>query len=305
MISPVRDWKEFENNSEKIELLRSWKLVSAKATVIKPFYYRGYYTSEPVSCDVIGYVDENEIIICIGEGLTHSIFTEHFRQMQEGLSHIQADLLPVEVDCTVIDNNTSVNCLKDFVAIDVETANTNRHSICSIALVFVENGKIVDSYYTLINPEENFDRRNIGIHGIYPLDVIDAPTFDVFYESIKHRLEHKRLIAHNVSFDGYALRDVLSKYGVTPVNHKFLCTLQIAKKLEKNVQNYKLPSVCEALDIPFENHHHALADATACANIMIELINKHKLEDFKTFTKKTRLKEGSLTKDGFESCVTV
>ena len=48
-----------------------------------------------------------------------------------------------------------------YVALDVETANSFRGSICSIGLVKFQNGKVVDSSYSLIHPEEDFDYRNI------------------------------------------------------------------------------------------------------------------------------------------------
>lgn len=64
-----------------------------------------------------------------------------------------------------------------YVALDVETANSFRGSICSIGLVKFEDGIIVDKFYTLINPEADFSDRNVSIHGIKAEDVVDAPIF--------------------------------------------------------------------------------------------------------------------------------
>ncbi|HEL0683175.1 TPA: DNA polymerase III subunit epsilon, partial [Streptococcus equi subsp. zooepidemicus] len=64
-----------------------------------------------------------------------------------------------------------------YVALDVETANSFRGSICSIGLVKFQDGEVIDSFYSLINPEEEFDEFNIFIHGIMPDDVIGSPTF--------------------------------------------------------------------------------------------------------------------------------
>ena len=61
-----------------------------------------------------------------------------------------------------------------YVALDVETANSFRGSICSIGLVKFQNGKVVDSFYSLINPEEDFDYRNINIHGITQKDILNC-----------------------------------------------------------------------------------------------------------------------------------
>jgi len=68
----------------------------------------------------------------------------------------------------------------NFIAMDFETANYQRHSACSLALVMVENSQIVDEYYTLIKPETKFFWKNMQIHGIHPEDVADAPKFPEF-----------------------------------------------------------------------------------------------------------------------------
>ena len=75
--------------------------------------------------------------------------------------------------------------MKEFVAFDFETANRNRHSICSVGMVFVEDGRVADTVYELINPEEEFDWHNIQIHGITPDEVKSAPTFRDFYNAIE------------------------------------------------------------------------------------------------------------------------
>jgi DNA polymerase-3 subunit epsilon len=67
----------------------------------------------------------------------------------------------------------------DFTAIDFETANGDSASACAVGLVKVRNGKIVDSYSSLINPPTgwwDFHPGNIRVHGIYPKDVETAPT---------------------------------------------------------------------------------------------------------------------------------
>ena len=63
-----------------------------------------------------------------------------------------------------------------FNAIDVETANADRASICQIGLVHIQDGKIQDQWKTLINPEDWFDPWNIEIHGIDEAAVSGSPT---------------------------------------------------------------------------------------------------------------------------------
>ena len=68
-----------------------------------------------------------------------------------------------------------------FIALDFETANGKRTSICSVGMVKVVNNEIVESFYTLVNPFDYFSQTNIEVHGITPEDVIDAPSFEYVF----------------------------------------------------------------------------------------------------------------------------
>jgi DNA polymerase III subunit epsilon len=191
--------------------------------------------------------------------------------------------------------------MKNFIAFDFETANRNRHSICAVGMVIVRNGQIVDNIYQLINPEEHFDRFNIAIHHITPEDVEDAPTFDVFYQSIRDKLDHQTMIAHNLAFDGYALRDNLDRYQIQSCHNHLLCTYQLSKKLLLGKTSYTLDSICRHYGISLTNHHHALDDARACADIMLKLMDEFNLVDFDSLFNKTNIKVGILSPKQFRT----
>src|SRR5690606_1102375 len=67
----------------------------------------------------------------------------------------------------------------NFISIDVETANADMTSICSIGAAVFENGKLADEWYTLIEPNDYFDPIHVSIHGIEADTVRGAPTFDL------------------------------------------------------------------------------------------------------------------------------
>ncbi len=93
-----------------------------------------------------------------------------------------------------------------FTAIDFETAN--KHYICSIGIVCVENNIIVDEYHTLVKPPNNtYNWYATQVHGITAEDTINAPSFIDIYPEIKKRLFNKTVVAHNEAFD----RNVLIK----------------------------------------------------------------------------------------------
>ena len=81
MIEPRRDWTTFNTEEEKIEKLKIWKLIPPKAKELKTLYYKGAYTTESVECDVVGYVDDNEIVVYI-DGKLHSIHPDYLSDMQ-------------------------------------------------------------------------------------------------------------------------------------------------------------------------------------------------------------------------------
>ncbi|WP_256125006.1 exonuclease domain-containing protein, partial [Staphylococcus aureus] len=87
----------------------------------------------------------------------------------------------------------------DFVAIDVETANEQRSSICSIALLKFQDNKMRDAIYTHINPETYFSSINTSIHGISEEDVMDSPKMYQMHEAIIRFLDNHIIVAHNTS----------------------------------------------------------------------------------------------------------
>lgn len=158
----------------------------------------------------------------------------------------------------------------DFVAMDFETASAKRASACSLALTIVKQDKIVDEFYSLINPQTEFNWRNIQVHGIHEQDVKDAPTFPELWEHIHALFSPDQLVvAHNAPFDNSVLRKSLEFYDLPAVKYFTLDTVRTSRQLLPGFSNYKLNTVCSELDIDLEHHHNALDDAQACANILI------------------------------------
>ena len=91
MINPKREWRKFESLEEKIEVLKELKLISPKANEVKTLYYKGAYTENAVECDVVGVVDNNEIILDIN-GELHSIHPDYLLDMQKKERFIIVDI---------------------------------------------------------------------------------------------------------------------------------------------------------------------------------------------------------------------
>lgn len=157
----------------------------------------------------------------------------------------------------------------NFCAIDFETATAGRNSACSVAVVDVVDGVVRDSYYTLIQPPGNkYFYGNINIHGIHPKDTANAPAFAQIWPELKLHLQGKMVVAHNSSFDMSVLKHCIQDFNCEPVDFKYCCTVKLAKKAWPFLENHKLNTVAEYLNISFQ-HHDALEDSRTCAYIPI------------------------------------
>ncbi len=165
--------------------------------------------------------------------------------------------------------------MREFVAIDFETANAERTSICSVGAVLVRDGEVIETLYRLVHPEPDYySYFCTRVHGITHADTISAPTFDrVWHDELAPFIGDAPLIAHNKAFDEGCLRATLALYGIAPSEQmQFYCTLQQARRtFGKLLPNHRLNTVSRYLGYELDNHHHALADALACAHIATRL----------------------------------
>lgn len=165
--------------------------------------------------------------------------------------------------------------MTDFAAIDFETANKYPTSVCSVGVVIVRKGVIVEEIYELIKPVPNwYFYANSRIHGLRKRDTDTARPFNEVWQKIAPKIVGLPLVAHNSRFDEGCLKASFAAYKMAyPKNYHFFCTCEAAKKkLGEEVENHRLPTVAAYFGYHLENHHHALADAEACAVIAQNLL---------------------------------
>ncbi len=163
--------------------------------------------------------------------------------------------------------------LRDFAAIDFETANEQMSSICSIGIVVVRNGLIADRFYSLVQPEPNYYRYgNSLIHGITYEDTINERVFSKVWKELDPLINGLPFVAHNKGFDESCLKAVFRTYGMDYPDYLFYCTLAESRRQLKHLPNHKLHTVAEDCGYILTNHHNALADAEACAEIALQLL---------------------------------
>lgn len=162
--------------------------------------------------------------------------------------------------------------MQNFAAIDFETANAHRSSICSIGIVVVQNGEIADRIYSPVRPRPDFySRFNTAVHGMTAADTCDALYFPEAWEQIAPRIEGLPLVAHNSAFDEGCLRAVHSLYEMPYPGYRFYCTVRASRRAFPGLVNHKLKTVSAYCGYDLKNHHHALADAEACAIIAMQI----------------------------------
>lgn len=161
----------------------------------------------------------------------------------------------------------------DFVAIDFETANSRRGSPCAVGLVRFRGGEPVAEWYEVMRPPEgvdHFDRFSVRVHGITAEMVADRPRFADHWPEIQEFIGDDFVVAHNAAFDMSVLREAVRLSALEPHEVAYVDTLRAARR-SLDLLSYSLPWVADALDVPLDQHHNALADARASGHVYVAL----------------------------------
>lgn len=173
----------------------------------------------------------------------------------------------------------------DFITIDFEIATNMYNSACSVGLVAVKNNEIVDSYYSLIQPPNNeFNDTTIEVHGITPKDTEFAPKFVDVWNDIKFYFDNNVILAHNASFDMNVLRNCLDTYNLVAPNFTYICTIPFSTRACRGEHiPTSLEERCKHFNVELSNHHNALSDAEAAANLILACIKKKNRKSFTSY----------------------
>lgn len=156
-----------------------------------------------------------------------------------------------------------------FVAVDVETANPDMGSICSIGAATFNDGQVTDEWYSLINPDDDFSRTNVSIHGIDKQHVKDAPSFALALPELSLRLDGAIVVTHT-HFDRVALHQASARWDVALPSCVWLDSSRVVRRTWEECahRGYGLADVCRKIGYAF-NHHNALEDAKAAGHVLL------------------------------------
>jgi DNA polymerase-3 subunit epsilon len=138
--------------------------------------------------------------------------------------------------------------MKNFAAIDFETANSNHSSVCAVGVVIVRDGSVAETIYRLIRPTPNYyiDWFTDDIHGLSRSDTDDASAFPDVWAEIAPKIAGLPLAAHNSSFDEDCLRSVHAAYEMPYPEYTFHCTCCAARATFGDaLPNHRLETVAE------------------------------------------------------------
>lgn len=169
--------------------------------------------------------------------------------------------------------------MERFAAIDFETANGKRCSVCSVGVAIIEDNKIIDQVYSLIRPYPNYYTQwTTAVHGLTPADTNDVPDFEEVWEVISPKIKDLPLVAHNSPFDEGCLKAVHETYELAYPKYQFYCTCRLSRKMYPFLVNHQLHTVAAYCGYDLRNHHHAMADAYACGHIAVAMMREKGVE---------------------------
>ncbi len=161
-----------------------------------------------------------------------------------------------------------------FFALDVETANAAMSSICQIGVVEFDGPTAIDTWETLLDPQDYFDPVNIHMHGITPQKVIGDPTFEQIYIMLRSRLQNQTVVTHT-AFDITALRRACEKYNLPELTPIWLDSARVARRHWEALRytGYGLSNVAAMLGIKYQAHD-AVEDARVAGLVVIQAMRE-------------------------------
>ncbi|HEL1648746.1 TPA: bifunctional DnaQ family exonuclease/ATP-dependent helicase [Streptococcus suis] len=175
-----------------------------------------------------------------------------------------------------------MNSMKDtrtsnrYAVVDLEATGTGTDAkIIQIGIVLVENGEIIDSYATDINPYELLDDHIKNLTGITDQQLSQAPDFGQVASTIYDMIGDAIFVAHNVKFDANLLAEALFFEGYELLTPR-VDTVELSQLFFPTFEKYSLGNLAEHLELGLDQAHTAISDAMATARLLIKIQEKIK-----------------------------
>lgn len=170
--------------------------------------------------------------------------------------------------------------LGNLAIVDIETTgtNSNRDRVIEIGILRVENGKVVSTWQSLIDPGQYLPIEISNMTGIQQMDLEKASSWRHMSDTIEELLEGCIFVAHNARFDYSFVKREQSRIGKKMLQ-KQLCTVRLARRLYPEMASHSLGSLIDRFGINFQRRHRALDDALATWEF-VKIAQHDKAEQF-------------------------
>lgn len=181
-----------------------------------------------------------------------------------------------------------------YVVFDIETTGLSaiNDMITEIGAIRVIDGEITDTFSQLVNPQRPIPEFITNLTGITDEMVRDQPVIQEVIIDFENFIKDDVLVAHNATFDIGFIREKMSLSNLQ-LDNPVLDTLELSRTVFPNLKNHKLNNVAKHLGVTLDNHHRAVDDATATAEIFIKVMDLLKEKDINTFSQINRLNSGN------------
>jgi len=189
----------------------------------------------------------------------------------------------VDDEVNLIDSDIEYSLEDEFIIFDIETTglSSKNDEITEIGAIKIKNNRIIDSFSTLINPKRSIPEKIVELTGISDDMVKDQPTIEVVLPQFLDFIGDCPVVAHNSDFDTGFIRDKAERYELS-FDNIAIDTLKLARALLPDLKKHRLNVIAKELNISLENHHRAVDDAKATAEIFIKFVEMMNKKDIRT-----------------------
>jgi len=164
-----------------------------------------------------------------------------------------------------------------YAVVDVETTGgspASGHRVTEIAAVIVREGRVTETYETLVNPERSIPPFITRLTHITPAMVRDKPTFRDIAPQVAELLRGQVFVGHNAAFDRRFVRAEAERAGYEVPADRMLCTVRLARRLVPHLPRRSLDYLAHHFGVSIAQRHRAMGDAMATAQCLIRLLDE-------------------------------
>lgn len=179
----------------------------------------------------------------------------------------------------------------EFTVFDLETTGLSpkKNEIIEIGAVKVKDGEIIDRFNTFVKPSSPIPNKITELTGIDDGMVTDAPLIEEALEDFIEFFSDSILVAHNADFDYSFLNSSMNRTDKEPLDNSVLDTLALSRALLPELKNHKLNTIADYYNVSLENHHRAVDDAEATAEVFLEFIEEIEQQGYEMVEEINRL----------------